>query len=153
MILCSTLFFTSRTSYGANGVTVTQVTATTFYQTNATWFDGYNPTVTANFVYNESNEATDIAGEFISQFILDKGVISIDISTLASTSIDFVIEGRNKNGEWDVLVSKTYTVAEVESFPIVNYYYGLRCGLKVTGAGADVVSVTSDFMTIKRGQI
>jgi hypothetical protein len=151
--LCSMFASVSHAMDNGNGVDVTSLGQANAFVNTATWFLDFDPSVTANFIYNEAGGTDVDSGLYVSAFKYDKGNITVKVSTLNSTSIEVRIEGKNAFGYWVEIISKTYTAAQTigESFPIVTYYNSIRVCLKVTGdAAGDVVDVTSDFLTIKR---
>lgn len=143
----------ARAEDNGNGVDVITNDYEELHLSSATWYSDFDPTTEANYIYNEDKEATVTSGLFDTLFILDGATLTVDLTTLNSTSITVRVEGKNEFGNWAELFSQTYTSAMTiaEPFPIVTYVNGFRVGLIVVGnVAGDNISITGDFITKER---
>ena len=116
------------------------------------FFTHYNPDVTSDYVYDEEDTTTDLAGAYGCGSMPYK-TIQISIPVLQSTSISVRIEGQIEDANtWADIYTKSYTSATSidDSVMVTEHLHNIRVGLKATGeATTDSVTVRGHFGVLK----
>lgn len=115
------------------------------YNYSHNFFTHYDPDVTSDYVYNESDSTSNIAGAFGVGAMPYKS-IQISLPTLQSTSLSVRIEGQIEDANtWADVYTKSYSSALAidDLVMITEHLQKIRVGLKVTG------DVTTDNVTIR----
>jgi len=116
--------------------------------TDYTFYDAFDATVTANYVYDEDGGVANGSGKFRVAFYPRK-TITVNLETLESTSIAVKIEGGEKKGtsiQWTIIFMKTYSATGSEDIPIYSTKRFLRVGLiVVSDVAGDSITIGGSF--------
>ncbi len=113
------------------------------------WFSAYDVggSTGTSYDYNESQEAGDSAGLVEARKYNLKKTIQIDLATLGSTSVEVRVEGRaGSSAEWGEVATVSFDAATGANnshlINVVEFLEEIRVGVKATGAGTDVITVS-----------
>jgi len=116
------------------------------------FFTAYNPDVSGDYVYNESDGTDDSVGGY-GVGAMPYKTIQIRIPTLQSTALSVRIEGQVEDANsWADVYTKSYTSATTidELVMVTEHLHKIRVGLKPSGeATTDSVTIRGHFGVLK----
>ena len=119
-----------------------------------TWFDGFIPVTEGVYMYNQQGGSGSEAGNIDVSTIIDSKILQVDVPVVDSDSITVRVEGKTAAGDdWAEVYTEVFTKAMAipQLWPICEYLSFVRVGVLKTGAGSgNLISVSGDFMTLRR---
>lgn len=133
--------------WDSNGVEVTNFTKGASYGMHIDHFTAFNPT-SSSYVYNEAGGTTTTDGEVLITGNTGPKTLHISVPTLASTSLDFRLEGKSgtRITTWANIFTFNTTVTTDEIIPISEYITSYRLGVKVNTNGTDVIDCSTTII-------
>ncbi len=149
LLFCSTP--TLLATDNGNGVDQTYINNVHSFGLQGVWYTNFDPSSTS-YVYNQAGGTAATSGLLNIVHIITKKSIFISIDTLNSTSITVIAEGkRNGSDKWVEIVSVTYTAAETDLWPLLEYTGDVRIGVKVVGdVSGDSLTISGEFITLMK---